>query len=146
MPMSNEDHEKLIALTWRYAALVGILAHPERAVDENDLENDKRAHPELAGTDNGVPLFDCEAGIKFMMGESGLAENYCRAILCEQWPNEACSECGAPSQTTDCGPKTEGDKHHVHLKCVSCDHAEGRIVDCEDDFCEWCARLSAGLA
>jgi hypothetical protein len=143
--MTEADHELLAMLAWRYAALVGILGHPEDVIEREILESDKSAYGDIVKTEEGIPLFDCEQGIKFLMNLSGLPAAYCRAVLCEQWPNEACSECGSPSRTVLSGQRADNETHNISVECVSCAHAESRVVDCEAEFCEFCARQEAGL-
>jgi len=60
------------------------------------LDSDRGKYPLLASTHEDMPLLDEEDNLNFMVKESGLRHDHCRAVFCEQWPNEVCVECGAP--------------------------------------------------
>ena len=92
--MEQEKHQLLIDLTWRYAALIGI-TDPEGIVTPEQFEVDKKRWAHLIRkSDAGLPIFDDDDAIGFMVELSGASIEDCGEVLSEEWqPFEEISEC-----------------------------------------------------
>jgi hypothetical protein len=135
--MTDEERQKLSDLSWRYAALAGIIRGEEHFA-KDILKQDRERWGDHIKTLEGQPLFDYEDAVGFMVQISGLPARDCKKVLLFEWPTEACNVCGAPSQTITSDAADENEKHRISLKCVSCDNPETRIVDCEGEGCQFC--------
>ena len=82
--MTQEEHDDLVVLAWRYAALCGVTDHQDLVSDEEFAEDQKRlAH--LIKTIDGLPELDELEGAGFMAEKSGMPFEECRIILLEVW-------------------------------------------------------------
>jgi hypothetical protein len=82
--MNQEQHQQLIDLSWRYAALIGITDISDIA-SPTDLEDDRRHYAHLVKLHNGRPSFDENDAVRFMMDKSGLSDADCRTVLLVEW-------------------------------------------------------------
>jgi hypothetical protein len=83
--MTKDQHQELIDLSWRYAALIGITDMSDM-LSEHELESDKRNWPQLIrNSGEGLAVFDDEDAVEFMMAHSGMSEGECAQVLSEEW-------------------------------------------------------------
>jgi hypothetical protein len=134
----RDEMGDLTILARNYGAIIGIVLPEFVGWTDKELAQNRAKFSHLIKVKDGMPLFDQEQGIKWMATQSGRSEKDCRKAICFEWPNEACSECGAQSRTMRVGEMPDADHHQIYLKCLSCDYEEDRIVPCEDDLCEHC--------
>jgi hypothetical protein len=132
--MTTEERKTLVDVSWRYAALIGILN--DDSVGREIAEEDRLNWPHLV-TGKGIPLFDEKAGLDFMKRISGLPHADCLLVLRQQWMAEHCSSCNCILwPITDHG--VVDDVHAVDLECEGCGKAETRKLDCFGECCPWC--------
>lgn len=81
--MSNDD---LVMLSWRYAALTGIVRPEPAGLTPAEVAADRKHWPHLVKSDEGLPVFDLDDGAAFMAELSGLPLDECRRALEEEWP------------------------------------------------------------
>jgi hypothetical protein len=80
---------ELLALTWRYAALIGIIEPDDdyeyRSVAQ--VKADREKWPHLIESENGLPVFDLVRAAKWMAEISGASVTECRRTLKWEWPS-----------------------------------------------------------
>lgn len=82
--MTEEEHQDLIDLSWRYAVLIGVTDH-EGIVTEEIAQADRKRWPDLIKTHDGLPVFDENGAVSLMMELSGMSDEDCRKVLLEEW-------------------------------------------------------------
>lgn len=80
--------EQLIALSWRYAALVGIVRPSSCGLTATSVAVDRQLWPELIRVEGGLPVFDLDQGARFMSVLSGTPIEECRHLIEEEWPEK----------------------------------------------------------
>jgi hypothetical protein len=75
-----------VMLTWRYAALVGIVTPESAGLTDADVEADRERWPHLVKTVEGLPVFDLDEGAAFIAEISAQPLADCRRVLEEEWP------------------------------------------------------------
>jgi hypothetical protein len=81
--MNDDD---LVILSWRYAALVGIIKPSGARMTEDEVAADRAQWPHLIKIDDGLPVFDLDEGAAFMAELSGQPLAECRRVIDEEWP------------------------------------------------------------
>jgi len=76
----------LVTLTWRYAALIGIVCPDDSYSSAQQVEADRHKWPELVEHVNGVPIFDLPRAAQWMAERSGQPVKKCRRTLEAEWP------------------------------------------------------------
>ncbi len=86
--MERQKRDELVDLSWRYAALIGIIDHEviDITAEEISLERKRWAH--LIKADDGLPCWDELEGAGYMAELSGATFEECRQVLVEEWPPE----------------------------------------------------------
>ena len=77
--------DELIMLTWRYAAMIGIIAPDDRYSSEEEVNNDRERWPDLVVVENGDPVFDFDKCGAWMVEQSGEPLERCRKTLFAEW-------------------------------------------------------------
>jgi hypothetical protein len=82
----NEENEDLLLLSWRYAALIGIIEPDGAGLTDEEVEADRQRWPYLVRVVEGLPVFDLDEGAAFMAELSGHPLAECRRLIDEEWP------------------------------------------------------------
>jgi hypothetical protein len=82
--MAQDEHDALVVVAWRYAALCGITDHSDLVSDEEFAEDQKR-FSHLIKVVDGLPMLDDLEGAGFMAESSGMPFEDCRKVLLEVW-------------------------------------------------------------
>ena len=78
--------DELIMLSWRYAALIGIIGPEGAEMTQAQVDADRARWPDLVEKFKGAPVFDVKKGAAFMAELSGQPVHECRRVLEEEWP------------------------------------------------------------
>ena len=83
--MTQNERQRLIDLSWRYAALIGI-TNLDDMVPKEIIDEDRRrwAHLIKQGP-SGKPAFIDEEAIEFMRELSGMSDEDCAEVLQDEW-------------------------------------------------------------
>ncbi|HLJ45445.1 MAG TPA: hypothetical protein VKU01_05535 [Bryobacteraceae bacterium] len=83
--MTQEEHYGLVALSWRYAVLIGITS-PDGIFSDEIVQADLKRWGHLVKTNmGGRPVFDDADAIGFMVTESGRSIEDCERVLADEW-------------------------------------------------------------
>lgn len=80
--MTDRD---LQLLTWRFAAMVGLIIPDDLYATEAQVEKDRETWPELLAYRTGDPMFDFNRCAKWMVEISGDQLDRCRDIVFAEW-------------------------------------------------------------
>lgn len=80
--------EELQLLTWRFAAMIGIVQPSEAYSDDQQVNADRARWPELIVDEGGDPVFDFDKCAQWMVELSGEPIGRCRKILFAEWGDE----------------------------------------------------------
>jgi hypothetical protein len=83
--MTDDD---LRMLTWRYAAMIGIIKPSGDYSTEDQVRDDRACWPHLLVNDEGDPVFDFDKCAGWMVELSGEPLGRCRLILFSEWGDE----------------------------------------------------------
>ena len=73
------EHD-LLLLTWRYAALIGIIGPEGAEMTQAQVDADRARWPDLVEKLQGSPVFDVKKGAAFMAELSGQPVHECRRV------------------------------------------------------------------
>lgn len=76
-------------LSWRYAALIGIITPESAGMTETEVSADRARWPHLIETDEGSPVFHLDNAARWMAELSGVPVAKCRRALLNAWPTAA---------------------------------------------------------
>jgi hypothetical protein len=83
--MTQDEHYDLVALSWRYAVLIGITT-PDGLFSGEIVKDDLSRWGHLVKrTMGGLPVFDDVEAIGFMATESGHSSEDCEMVLADEW-------------------------------------------------------------
>jgi hypothetical protein len=89
---NDEAHvtdEELQLLTWRFAAMIGVIAQSEAYADANEIASDRAQRRHLiVRNKHGDPVFDFDQCAVWMVGLSGEPLERCRKIVFAEWGDE----------------------------------------------------------
>jgi hypothetical protein len=72
-------------LSWRYAALIGVVTPESAGMTEADIAADRRRWPHLIETHEGSPVFHLDNAARWMAEVSGTPLAKCRRVLSAEW-------------------------------------------------------------
>jgi hypothetical protein len=76
---------KLEKLSWRYAALIGIVTPESAGMTEAEVSADRERWPHLMETEEGIPVLHLDNGTRWMAEVSGAPVAKCRRVLSGEW-------------------------------------------------------------
>jgi hypothetical protein len=80
--------EELQLLTWRFAAMIGIIKPSEEYSAADQVECDRSKWPHLIVSQDGDAVFDFDKCADWMVELSGEPLQRCRKILFAEWGDE----------------------------------------------------------
>jgi hypothetical protein len=80
--MTDKDLQQL---TWRFAAMIGIIPPSDQYASAAQVAKDRATWPALLAKKNGQPVFDFDACAEWMVELSGQPLRRCREILFAEW-------------------------------------------------------------
>lgn len=80
--------DELQLLTWRFAAMIGIIEPNEWYSTEAQVQADRQHWPHLLVTEEGDPVFDFDRCAEWMAELSGERLQHCREILFAEWGDD----------------------------------------------------------
>jgi hypothetical protein len=83
--MTEHQHEVLEYLAWRYATIVGIVGPSSIDLSDADIVADRQRWPDLAREEDGMPIFDDDAGAAWMAEVAEMPIEDCLKVLIEVW-------------------------------------------------------------
>jgi hypothetical protein len=72
-------------LSWRYAALIGIVTPESAGMTEAEVSADRERWPHLIETHEGSPVLHLDNGARWMAEVSGAPVAKCRRVISEEW-------------------------------------------------------------
>lgn len=72
-------------LSWRYAALIGIVTPESAGMTEAEIASDRERWPHLIETHEGSPVFHIDNAARWMAKVSGAPVAKCRLVVSEEW-------------------------------------------------------------
>jgi hypothetical protein len=75
-----------VDLSWRYAALIGIVDHDSIDITDEEIAADRKRWSHLINRYDGLPCWDELEGAGYMAEVSGAPLAECRQVLVEEWP------------------------------------------------------------
>jgi hypothetical protein len=73
-------------LSWRYAALIGIVTPESAGMTEAETAADRKRWPHLIETYEGSPVFHLDNAVRWMAEVSCAPVAKCRRALSSEWP------------------------------------------------------------
>ena len=80
---------ELVFLSYRYAAMIGVIDADEMYANAAQVAADRAAWPELIEVREGVPVFDFDNCAGWMAALSGECFRRCRAVVFAIWGDAA---------------------------------------------------------
>lgn len=84
--MTQDLYDELVDLSWRYAALIGIIDHKAIDITDEEIADDRKRWAHLLKTEDRMPCWDDLEGAGYMAEVSGATPEECRTVLLEEWP------------------------------------------------------------
>jgi hypothetical protein len=75
----------LAKLSWRYAALIGIVTPESAGMSEAEIAADRKRWPHLIETDQGIAVLHLDNKARWMAEVSGAPVAECLRVMSEEW-------------------------------------------------------------
>jgi hypothetical protein len=83
--MRKMSDEELRLLTWRYAAMIGVMEPNPAYATKRQVSADRRRWSDDPKVQSDNPVFDFAHGAAWMSEVSGHPQEHCSVILAEEW-------------------------------------------------------------